>query len=144
MDFSGEFTVQAKREAVYSLLIDGKRMATILPGVESVEVADGETYKATVRIGVSFIKGRFNIRLRIKEKREPEHVEIEGSGTGAGSSATFKGYCDLIEKDGSTNVRWFCTVDIGGLAASAGNRMLQGAAQRYIDELIASFKKSVT
>lgn len=142
MEFSGEFDIGAPQEKVHSFLSDGKRMASILPDVEGFEQEGEKDFRAIARIGISFIKGRFSIKMSIVEDT-PSKVSFRGSGTGAGSSATFFGTTELLPSDGATKVRWSCTVDVGGVAASMGSRMLRPSVEKYLTNLIEAFKKGV-
>ena len=142
MKFTGEFEVKADAGSVFDFLTDAHRMASLVPDVENMEVTESGDIRMTVRVGLSFIKGRFNLRMRILNRIPKSHAEIQGSGSGSGSSVDFHGYCDISEEQGRSRVKWSADVTIGGLAATMGSRMVQNASEKYIAQLVESFRKA--
>ncbi len=144
MKFNGSITLEASVKEVYDFITDAKRMVSVIPDVQSFDVVDQDNYKLTLKVGLSFIRGKFNLKVRTGNKVPHSHAEIYGSGTGSGSSASFHGICDLKPlSDSSSQLDWQTDVEIGGLAASVGSRLVQSASEKYIAQLMDAFKKSL-
>ncbi len=145
MKFNGRFTLEASDKEVYEFITDARRMASVIPDVQSFEPVDEDSYRLTVKAGLSFIKGKFNLKIRTAEKIPTSHAEIFGNGTGSGSSASFHGVCDLSSLSPSTcQLDWNVEVQIGGLAASVGSRLVQSASEKYIKQLIDAFSNALS
>lgn len=142
LKFSGSFNVDATAEEVYDFIIDARKMASVIPDVQSFEMEDADNYRLTVKVGLSFIKGKFKLKVKTTAKVPGSHAEVSGNGTGSGSSATFHGICDISASDNSSQVTWVVDVEIGGLAGAVGSRLVQSASEKYLDQLIESFKSA--
>lgn len=115
-----------------------------MPGVQNFQQIDEDSYRLMLKVGVSFIKGKFNLKVKVTEKFPPSHAELTGNGTGSGSSATFHGICDIAPvSENSSKLEWQVNVEIGGLAASVGGRLVQSASEKYIKELVDALKQAV-
>lgn len=144
MKFNGGFTVEAPDTVVYNFITDAKKMSSIIPDVIEFEVLDADNFRLVVKVGLSFIKGKFNLKVRTENKLPNTHAEIHGSGTGSGSSANFHGVCEIKRADdGSSRIDWNVDIEIGGLAASVGSRLVYGASEKYVNQLIESFKRTI-
>ena len=53
MKLSGSHTFNAPREKVWATLIDIEALRTLIPGVESLEEVEPNTYKGVAKIGVA-------------------------------------------------------------------------------------------
>lgn len=144
MEFSGNITVEKPVDDVYSFLNDPVKLATIAPDREGeVEDADGEA-RFIVKAGVSFIKGKFNVKLGIGESNGTDHVEVKGTGSGKGSSMDLIIKCDLNPSDNLSEINWVADINIRGTLATVGNRLIQGAAKKYIDRTIDALREGIT
>lgn len=144
LKFDGNFDVDATAAEVYDFITDARKMASVIPDVLDFEMEDADNYRLTVKVGLSFIKGKFRLKVKTTGKIPARHAEIAGNGTGSGSSATFRGICDIrpLTED-SSQIDWAAEVEIGGLAAAVGSRLVQSASEKYLNQLIESFKKSL-
>jgi carbon monoxide dehydrogenase subunit G len=84
------FTVKAPPEAVWSYLVDPRRVVTCLPGAELVEVVDERTFDGRVKVKVGTVVVAYRGRIRLEEV-DPvaRRVKMIGEGresTGAGSA----------------------------------------------------------
>jgi carbon monoxide dehydrogenase subunit G len=142
MQFNGEFEVAASRHDVYSFISDIERITGIIPDVISSEKIDESSSRVVAKAGVSFIKGKFNLTLEIKEKLQDDSVRIAARGSGSGGSVDLKASYTLVDADhGATAIRWVVEMNLGGVMASMGSRVINGAAEKYIKTLTDSFQK---
>lgn len=84
------FMVKAPPEAVWSYLVDPRRVVTCLPGAELVEVVDERTFDGRVKVKVGTVVVAYRGRIRLEEV-DPvlRRVKMMGEGresTGAGSA----------------------------------------------------------
>ncbi len=142
MEMSGEFDVDSDAATVYSKLKDIESLAKSIPGVLKYEKHGDGKIRAEVEVGMSFIKGKFNTEIGVEEKTPGKELRMFGKGSGAGSSMNFNALFSLEEAGESTKVKWNVSINIGGLAATVGSRMVQRASDKYVNDLVAAFKKA--
>ena len=53
MKVEGRFTIEAEREQVWDMLLSPETLADCIPGCQSFEPMDADTYKVTMRVGVA-------------------------------------------------------------------------------------------
>jgi carbon monoxide dehydrogenase subunit G len=129
MKIEGTHEINAPRERVYSLLTDPEVLSRCIPGCESLEKTDEDTYAATMKAGVGMIKGTFKGNVKLEEMRPPEHYRLEVDGKGGPGFVKGTGDFDLEEKDGATLIKYAGEMQVGGTIAGIGQRMIQGAAK---------------
>ncbi len=144
MHFEGNFEVAAERARVYEFLTEPRHLASLLPGVESFQVMDDSNFAAKAKVGISYMKGSVSLKFEILEKKTNSSVKIVGRGTGIQSTIDLS--MKILLEDGpqsSTIARWTADVNIGGLLASVGNRLLGSAAEKYILQISDNMKKNL-
>lgn len=129
MQVEGSYTFNAPRDRVWQLLQDPQTLSHCLPGCQNfTEVGEGQ-YTATLRIGVAAIKGEYSAKVSLKDQRAPEHYVLAVEGGGRQGQIKGEGALDLTEQGEQTVVAYKGDVQVMGLIASVGQRMLSGAAK---------------
>jgi carbon monoxide dehydrogenase subunit G len=129
MKIEGTHELHAPRERVYALLTDPEVLRRCIPGCESLERIEENTYAATLKAGVGVVKGTFKGNVKLEEMRPPEHYRIVVDGKGGPGFVKGSGDFDLEEKDGATFIKYAGEMQVGGTIAGIGQRMIQGAAK---------------
>jgi len=144
MHFEGTFDIKSSRQKVWEFLSVPNNLAKCLPDLQKFEVIAPDRFKATVKAGVGFIKGTFNLEISMHDMQPPTHAKLVVRGSGTGSSVDIEATMDLSDlPDGSTRMTWKADTKVGGLLASVGHRLLEGAAQKIVSNLFASIKKQL-
>lgn len=145
MHFEGTFTVQEQREKVWSFLMDPVSLGNCLPDLKKLEVISEDRFNAKIRAGISFIKGDFFFRFSVEEKRAPSYAKLKARGTGAQSSIDLDADMNLTEtSDNATMILWKAEAHVRGLLASVGQRLLQSAADKIVNQLFKSIESHIT
>ena len=129
MKIEGTHEINAPRERVYALLTDPEVLRRCIPGCESLEKTESDTYAATMKVGVGMIKGTFKGNVKLAEMRPSVHYRIVVDGKGAPGFVKGTGDFDLEEKNGATLIKYAGEMQVGGTIAGIGQRMIQGAAK---------------
>src|SRR5712692_4999391 len=129
MKIEGTHQLNAPRERVYALLTNPEVLRRCIPGCESLEKTEEDTYAATLKAGVGVVKGTFKGNVKLEEMRPPEHYRIVVDGKGGPGFVKGSGDFDLEEKDGGTLIKYTGEMQVGGTIAGVGQRMIQGAAK---------------
>jgi len=133
MKFSGSVKIDAPRDRVWAFVIDPEQVSQCGPGVEKVEVADPQHFKATAKVGIGFISTRFVVNLEFVEVNAPDSATIKVHGQAPGSAVDATAQMRLSDGEaGATVMDWEADVNIAGSLASIGARMIQGTADKMI------------
>lgn len=146
MRIEGTHELNAPRDRVYAALVDPEVLRRCIPGCESLEKTDENTYATTLKAGVGPIKGIFKGVVRLEDMRPPEHYRIVVEGKGGPGFAKGSGDFDLQELAGKTVIKYVGDLQVGGTIAGIGQRMIQGAAKmmaaQFFTRLEAEAKKA--
>jgi carbon monoxide dehydrogenase subunit G len=136
MEFSGAVDIPATREKVFAFVIDPNKVGQCGPGVGSIEIVDPTHFRVTAKVGVGFITARFVVDLEISEQRAPDLAVIKARGQAPGSAVDALGRMNLVDgpEPGTTTMLWAAEVNISGMLASVGARMVEGTANKMIGQ----------
>ncbi len=129
MKLTGEFTFNAPREKVWQALNDISTLQKHMPGCESLEQVGPDEYKALLKIGVAAIKGTYNATLGIRDRVAPERYTLTVEGKGAPGFVKGEGQVTLIEQGDKTVLRYAGDLQVGGLIARVGQRLIAGVTE---------------
>ncbi len=145
MKIEGSYTLPVPRDLAWQHLLDPQALARALPGCEKFEPdpADG-SYRAELRVGIAQIKGTYHGRIEILEPVPPERYKLKIDGKGTGGFLKGEGTLALAESGAGTVVNYSGEVQVGGLIASVGQRLLLLAAKQIVNQFFEAFSKQLT
>ena len=138
MKLEGKYTLPAPPEKVWALLTDPGRLAKLLPGCESLEPDGPDRFKAAVKFGIAAITGKYAGTLEFSEKKPHQSMRMKITGKGLPGFVEGAGRLELAGKNGQTELHYAGDANVGGLIASAGQRMMEGAAKKIVDQFFAA------
>ena len=136
MEFSGTVDIPARRDRVFAFVTDPNKVGACGPGVESIEIIDPTHFKARAKVGVGFITAKFVVDLEIAEQEPPDMAVIKARGQAPGSAVDALGRMNLVDgpEPGTTTMLWAAEVNLSGMLASVGARMVEGTANKMIGQ----------
>ena len=136
MEFSGTVDIPAPRDRVFAFVTDPNKVGACGPGVESIDVIDPTHFKARAKVGVGFISAKFVVDLEIAEQQPPDMAVIKAHGQAPGSAVDGSGRMTLTDgaQPGTTTMEWSAEVNISGMIASVGARLVEGTANKMIGQ----------
>lgn len=137
MKLSGQYTLPAPPEKVWALLTDPQRLAKLLPGCERLDPDGPDRFKAAVKFGLAAISGKYAGTLEFSEKKPHTSLRMKISGKGLPGFVDGSGHIEMAGKNGETEVRYTGDAQVGGMIASVGQRMIEGAAKKIVDQFFA-------
>ena len=138
VNFSQTVTLAATQQDAWNLLRDMKRLAALIPGVESMLPVDNEKYVTTVVERVGPFRLSLNLELRIVQAIEPSLLKAELSGTDSYRQNRLSGtLCADLNKASSVET----VLSMDSRVEETGKLATLGAApiRRRANELFAQF-----
>lgn len=143
MKISGTYTIDAPRDAVWAALNDIEVLARVVPGCERLDQVGENEFEGTVKIGIQAIRGTYNGKIRLEDIQPPVHYKLVASGKSANGVVDGVGTVDLEEQDGKTLLRYSGDAQIGGVLASVGQRLIEGASRQLINQSLKALAQQV-
>jgi len=134
MKLEGSYDVAVPRTKVWEAFLDPKQLRKAIPGCEKLEALGPDEFKATLKIGVAAVKGTFEGKVRLVDKKPPESYRLVAEGSGGPGFVKADTLITLTEIDGGTRVSYSADVQVGGLIAGVGQRMLGGVSKMMADQ----------
>jgi len=139
LKIEGTQKIDAPRDRIFAALVDPAILQKCIPGCEQMEKTGENQYKAKLTAGVGPVKGVFTATVSLQDITTPEHYKLVVEGKGQPGFVKGSGELNLKEADGATEIQYTGDVNVGGLIASVGQRMIQATANM----LAARFFKSL-
>ena len=144
MKLSGSHTFNAPRERVWTVLQDVEALRTIIPGVQSLEEVEPNTYKGVAKIGVANIKGEYTGTVRMADINPPHSYRLIGEGRGRPGHVKGEAVIELTEEaPNQTTLHYNGDMQIGGPVASVGQRLIEGATKMLVNQGFKALAKKV-
>ena len=138
MKLTGTAILPAAPIEVWALLTDPTRLARLLPGCKRLEPSGPHRYKAAVKFGLAAITGDYAGSLEFTDAQPPHSLTLKLEGKGLPGFVKGEGRLELLPKGTQTEVRYAGEAQVGGLIASVGQRMIEGAARKIVQQFFYS------
>lgn len=145
MDMTGEYKIEAPREAVWRALNDAEILKQCIPGCETLEKTSDTEFTADVRAKVGPVSARFGGKVQLTDLDPPNGYKISGEGQG-GVAGFAKGGAEVkLTPDGAgTLLSYTVNAQVGGKLAQIGARLIDATARKMADDFFAKFAELVT
>ena len=143
MKVSGEKSFDAPRSVVWEVLNDPARMAKLLPGIESFDIANERTWSARVKVPLGLGAIPISFSFEKTDEREPEYARLVAKGKGVGAIVSMDTQFNLSEAAGGTAMQWEADVSIAGPVGSMGQRVLQPIVNQQVGNVLSALEKQV-
>ena len=144
MKIEGSADIAAPRERVWAAFLDPAVLAQALPGCEKLEAVGENEYKATMKVGVAAIKGTFEGKVKLSHLEPPQRYRMAVEGSGGPGFVRGDAGMRLSDVEGGTRVSYDADVQVGGLIASVGQRMLGGVTKMMLDQFFGRMTELLT
>jgi len=144
MEMTGEQRIAAPRQRVWEALNDPEILKQCIPGCQSIEKSDENTFSARVKAKVGPVNSTFSGNVTLSDLNPPESYTISGQGSG-GAAGFAKGSAHVsLEDDGAETVlRYKVDAQVGGKLAQVGQRLIQSTANKYAKQFFDTFTEKV-
>lgn len=145
MDLSGEYRINASRQAVWAALNDPAILKQVIAGCDELTKISDTEFQALVTAKVGPVKAKFGGKVTLSDLDPPNGYTITGEGQG-GAAGFAKGGAKVRLEDapqGGTLLRYTADAQIGGKLAQIGSRLIEGTARKMAEEFFAAFGAAV-
>jgi carbon monoxide dehydrogenase subunit G len=144
LEFAGSRDVGAPREVVWQRLIDPHFVAKSALGIESVETVDQTHFRLISAFGIGAMKLRVALDGEMFDLADERSAKLRARGKAPGSAIDVLSTIRLEDAGpGRTLLHWTAAGDLGGIIASLGTRLLEGAFRTLTEEFWADFARRV-
>lgn len=143
MKIEGSSDIPAPRQKVWAALLDPVQLATAMVGCEKLEAAGEGEYRATLKVGVGAVKGIFEGKVRLSDLEPPTRYRMAVEGSGGPGFVRGEAALELADIEGGTRVSYSADVQVGGLIASVGQRMLGGVSKMMLDQFFSRMSEQL-
>ena len=143
MKIHGTHDIQVQRDRVFAALVDPQILQKCIPGCESLEQTADNTYVATMKAGIGAVKGTFKGSVRLDDIQVPMHYRMIVEGKGGPGFVKGTGNFDLAENEGATAIAYSGEMQVGGVIAGVGQRMIEAAAKMLAGKFFTELEKQI-
>jgi carbon monoxide dehydrogenase subunit G len=145
MDLSGEYRINAPRQAVWEGLNDPVILKQAIAGCEELVKTSDTDFQAQVTAKVGPVKAKFGGKVTLSDLDPPNGYTITGEGQGGAAGFAKGGAKVRLEStpDGGTLLKYNVDAQIGGKLAQIGSRLIEGTARKMSEEFFAAFAAAV-
>lgn len=136
MKLSGSYTFPIGRDRLWAALMDPEIIGACLPGVQSFSAVGPDTYAFEVGFRVGIVSGAYKGTLELRDVDAPNAYRMVVQGSGVRTDMTGDGTVSLADADnGATTLSFEGDVNVTGILARVGQRMMGTVARQQIDRL---------
>jgi len=137
MKIEGSHDVSAPRQKVWDAFLDPEQLRQAIPGCEKLEALGNDEYRAIMKVGIGPVKGTFEGKVKITDKQPPDSYRMAVEGSGGPGFVRGDTTITLSDIPGGTRVAYSADVQVGGMIAGVGQRMLGGASKMLADQFFS-------
>ena len=141
---SGTHTINATQQQVWDALNDIDVLARVVPGCEKLAEIGENQYEGLIKIGIAGIKGSYSGKIRLEDIDAPRYYKLVAAGKGSNGVVDAVGTVELESlPDGKTLLKYGGEAQIGGMLASVGQRLIDGASRQLIGQALKALEAQI-
>jgi len=140
----GEYKFDGPRDIVWELVRDPDVLAKALPGTQSLERVDENTYEGKMNVRIGPVAGLFSGKLIVSNEVPPESYTLTVEGKGGPGFGRGSGDVQLVDQgDGTTLMKYEGELQVGGTIANVGQRLIETVANSMAKQAFESLNRSL-
>ena len=132
MKVQGEYFLPLHQQASWDLLLNTEVLSRAMPGCQGLVPIGPDEYEMKMKVVISSIQGLFEGKVRIAEKDPPSSYRLFIEGQGKLGFVNGNGVLTLNPDPAGAKVSFTGDVQVGGLVATVGERMLDMTTKMMI------------
>jgi carbon monoxide dehydrogenase subunit G len=143
LKIGGSYTVPIDRQLAYTKLQDPEILARCMPGCDHLDKIGDDEYEMKMKVVISSVQGLFGGKVRLADQSPPDSFRLLVEGSGKVGFLKGEGMLTLAPVDASTEVKYEGDVQVGGMIAGVGQRLLDVTAKLIIKKFFEKFTAAV-
>ena len=143
MTIQGTHDLARPPAQVFEALNDPAILQQTIPGCEKLEKTAADEYSAQLKIGIAAVKGSYAGKVRLSDQQPPNRFTLHLEGKGAQGFVKGTARVELKAKDQGTELGYTADVQVGGLIAAVGSRMIEAAAKKMAADFFQRFSTAL-
>ena len=144
MQMSGEYRIEASRDAVWAALNDPEVLKQAIPGCEEIDKVSDTEFAAKVKVKVGPVSAKFNGNVTLPDLGPPNGYTSSGQGKGGPAGFARGGAKVRLEADGAATILHYeVNAQVGGKLAQIGSRLIDATAKKMARDFFANFAEVV-
>lgn len=137
-----DFNVSAQR--LWGYLMDPVVLAKITPGISALEFIEEDQYKTISNMKIGPVKGLFKGKMSVMDKQEPSafKIKLEQLSKIGNAHGQIDMSIDSIN-DSLSSLRFEGKINLSGLVARTGQRVLSGVANSVTKLVFDALEKHI-
>lgn len=133
MRLSGTYRFDTPREQLWDTLMDPAVVGSCVPGARAFTPLTADKYEIELEVRVGVISGVYKCTLEVADRVEPASYRLIVQGAGARTNVTGAGMVALSAEEGATELSFEGDVQVTGMLARVGQRLMGNVARSQID-----------
>ncbi|MBU1208036.1 MAG: carbon monoxide dehydrogenase subunit G [Proteobacteria bacterium] len=141
MKIEGTYTFPAPQARVWEVFNTPQHLQEALPGCEKLEEREPGKFDVYLKIGIAAVKGSYKGKMEIADAEPPHRTRLIGEGKGLPGFVKGEALIQLTPQDQKTLISYQGDVQVGGLLAGVGQRMIGGVAKMLLEQFFKNMEK---
>ena len=143
MKIGGSYTVPFDPQLAYAKLQDPGILAQCMPGCDHLDKIGEDEYEMKMKVMISSVQGLFGGKVRLADQAPPDSFRLVVEGSGKVGFLKGEGVLTLAPVEAATEVKYEGDVQVGGMIAGVGQRLLDVTAKLIIKKFFEKFTAAV-
>ena len=144
MKLSGQYKLNVKKEVVWEALNNPNILKQCIPGCESFEKGNDNTFKASATNQIGPMNASFSGSIKLSNIKPNESYTLSGEGNSSVGFVNGNANVKLTEEQSVTTLTYDVDVIVGGKVAQLGSRLINGVAKKMSDYFFGHFADLVS
>jgi uncharacterized protein len=143
LKIGGAYTVPTDPQRAYNMLQDPDVLAKCMPGCDHLSRIGDDEYEMKMKMVISSVQGLFGGKVRLTDQSPPDSFRLIVEGSGKVGFVKGEGLLTLALVDATTQVKYEGDVQVGGMIAGVGQRLLDATAKLVIKKFFEKFTVAI-
>lgn len=144
MKVEGDYRFHAPQTRVWEVFTSPEHLQKALPGCEKLVETEPGKYDAYLKIGIAAVKGNYQGTFQIVDAEPPHRFRLIGEGSGMPGFIKGETTIELTPEEQDTRVTYRGEVQVGGLIAGVGQRLIGGITKTMVSQFFKTIEKELT
>lgn len=141
MKLSGNYPIPVSREKVWAHLTSSESLLKSIPGCKKLKETKPHHFQTQIEVGLAGISGIYDGEVGLTDLHPPVRFRMSVQGQGKGGHVKGTGEIHLEQDGEKTQIHYAGDMQIGGVIAAVGQRLLQVAARRLTQQFFENLGK---